>query len=112
VNINEEPYAGKPQVRFCEGNKSSHNYLLGENYMTTRQNYKNIVNSLISFSEDSGSLKKNGKIFRFVMFGVMIFASLSVNFIATTAQAAKGKKFLQRYSCTVDKKMENHKRYK
>ena len=37
MNINEEPYAGKPQVRFCEGNKSSHNYLLGENYMTTRQ---------------------------------------------------------------------------
>ena len=37
MNVNEEPYAGKPQVRFCEGNKSSHNILLGENYMTTRQ---------------------------------------------------------------------------
>jgi hypothetical protein len=37
VSINEEPYAGNPQVRFCEGNSSSHNYLLGEKYMTTRQ---------------------------------------------------------------------------
>lgn len=27
MNINEEPYAGNPQVRFCEGNKSSHNTL-------------------------------------------------------------------------------------
>lgn len=75
------------------------------------RNYKNIVNSLISSSEDSGSLKKNRNIFQFVLFGLMIFASLSVNFIANTAQAAKGKKFLQRYSCTVDKKMENHKWY-
>jgi predicted DNA binding CopG/RHH family protein len=37
VNISEEPYAGNLQVRFCEGNNSSHNNLLGEKYMTTRQ---------------------------------------------------------------------------
>ena len=40
MNVNEEPYAGNPHVRFCEGNNSSHNYLLGEKYMTTRQNRK------------------------------------------------------------------------
>jgi hypothetical protein len=73
------------------------------------KNYKNIVNSLISASKDNDSLKKDRKIFRLVMIGIMIFASVSVNFIASTAHAANGKKFLQRYSCTVDKKMENHK---
>jgi hypothetical protein len=46
VSINEEPYAGNPQVRFCEGNSSSHNYLLGEKYMTTRQ--KKFGNSVLA----------------------------------------------------------------